>query len=392
VFDLVSCLHATNRGGLEDWVHRYLSSEPWANAGLRDGLRLQRRYWIGPLLLPLDRLERCCGPEPGMKYRVQAEAWELKVSDIAAGLRDCKNLPPLIVEWRSGRLVICDGNHRFAAMVSVGWQHCWIILWCNDRDDYSAACAELVDNCTLPTKDLLLHQLRRDGWVRLPGAVAPSLLRTASAAIELDLARSFDANRQVEYDNISYCPGLRGTAPILELMTHSLARKILDDLLGWDAISHDQGQIAIRRAHNADRAHAPVWHIDGVGSGKNGLAVGDPISNFTALVGVYLTPIESEYAGNFVVWPGSHDRLQAYFRDRGPMAMREGKPEIQLGESIQLLAMPGDMIICHYQLAHTAAVNLSSHDRIAIYFRIWLRDIDTQRWALLTNIWQGWRT
>jgi hypothetical protein len=45
----------------------------------------------------------------------------------------------------------------------------------------------------------------------------------------------------------------------------------------------------------------------------------------------------------------------------------------------------------HYQLAHTAAVNLSDQDRIAIYFRVWLADIDERRWQLLTNVWDGWR-
>jgi hypothetical protein len=42
-------------------------------------------------------------------------------------------------------------------------------------------------------------------------------------------------------------------------------------------------------------------------------------------------------------------------------------------------------------LAHTAAVNLSANDRIAIYFRVWLKEIENRRWELLTNIWNGWR-
>jgi len=154
---------------------------------------------------------------------------------------------------------------------------------------------------------------------------------------------------------------------------------------------HCGGEIAIRRARNADRPYPPVWHIDGVGSGKNGRAIGSTISNFTALVGVYLTAVTGEFAGNFAVWPGSHLRLQSQFRQRGPNAMYEGKPNIGLGQSVQLAAMPGDVIIAHYQLAHTAALNLSCNDRIAIYFRLWLRDIDARRWELLTNIWPGWR-
>jgi ectoine hydroxylase-related dioxygenase (phytanoyl-CoA dioxygenase family) len=50
-----------------------------------------------------------------------------------------------------------------------------------------------------------------------------------------------------------------------------------------------------------------------------------------------------------------------------------------------------DVVLCHYQLAHAAAVNVSPNDRIAVYFRVWLKDIENRRWELLTNIWNGWR-
>ena len=139
MFDVVGCIEAANRGRLDDWVGAYLSAGDWANAGLREGLRLQRRYWIGPLLLPLKRLERCCGPEPSMKYRVPADAWERKVGDMASNLPDPIGIPPLIVEWRAGALVVCDGNHRHAAMSMAEWDSCWAIVWCNNADDYRRA-------------------------------------------------------------------------------------------------------------------------------------------------------------------------------------------------------------------------------------------------------------
>jgi len=390
-FDLASCVIATNSGGIDAWIDRYLSAGPWANEGLRNGLRLQRRIWIGPLRVSLTRLERCCGPEPAMEYVVPAEHWERDIAGLAERLRDPAEVPPLIVEWRSGTLSVRDGNHRAAAMLKAGWTHCWIVVWCNSLSDYESACATIGMPGSMPSSGGLSQHMRRDGWVRLPGAVDPPLVRGALSAVTNDLAHHFDPRRQVDYDNISYCPGLRGTASILDLLIQSPARHYLDDWLGWDALAHDGGQIAIRRARNADRPYPPVWHIDGVGSGKNGLAIGSPISNFTVLVGVYLTPVAGEFAGNFTVWPGSHLQLQSYFRQHGPTAMFEGKPKIDLGESVQLPAMPGDVIIAHYQLAHTAAVNLSCNDRIAVYFRLWLRDIEERRWELLTNIWTGWR-
>jgi hypothetical protein len=28
---------------------------------------------------------------------------------------------------------------------------------------------------------------------------------------------------------------------------------------------------------------------------------------------------------------------------------------------------------------------------IAVYFRVWLRDLGERRWECLTNIWEGWK-
>ena len=231
--------------------------------------------------------------------------------------------------------------------------------------------------------------LRRHGWALFPGAVSNDLVATAIHAIAHDRAHNNDRGRQVEYDNISFCPDLRDKPPIDNLLSRSSARTLLDRALGWDEVSYAPGQIAIRQAHNADKPYVPGPHIDGVPTGINGLEMGSPISNFTALVGVFLTRLDREFAGNLTVWPGSHHRLEQHFRSRGPEAMLEGMPRIDLGDPVQLFANPGDVVLCHYQLAHNAAVNVSSNDRIAIYFRVWLKGIETRRWELLTNIWNG---
>ena len=389
MFDVLSCIDAANCGRLDDWVQRYLGAGRWANPGLRDGLRLQRRYWIGPLRLPLNRLQRCCGPEPGMEFPVPADKWQRHIAEIASGLVDPMGVPPLIIEWRAGALTVCDDNHRHAAMAAAGWDSCWVIVWCNNADDHARA-SRAVDADSAAAAEQRFAQLHRHGWARFPAAVSNDLVAAATRAIRADLADNYQPDRQREYDNISFCPGLRDKAPIARLLTHSSASSILDRALGWDRIDHDRGQIAIRRAHNTERPCPPTPHIDGIPSGANGVAPGG-ISNFTALLGVFLTRVDSEFAGNFTVWPGSHTRLEAHFRHRGRQAMQEGMPQIEFGDPIQLFADPGDVVLCHYQLAHTAAVNLSSRARIAVYFRIWLKGIEQRRWELLTNIWEGWR-
>ena len=101
--------------------------------------------------------------------------------------------------------------------------------------------------------------------------------------------------------------------------------------------------------------------------------------------------MRTEFAGNFTVWPGSHHILEAHFRERGTEALRYGMPCIPLGQPVQLMTEPGDVVLCHYSLAHTAAVNLSSVDRYAVYFRLWLKDMEGRRWHLMTHIWDGWR-
>ncbi len=131
-FDVASCLAAFGAGRLEDWIHGYLAGGPWANPGLSTGLRLQERCWTGPILIRLDALQRCCGPEPEMEFRVEAERWRRKVSGMASQLTDPMQLPPFIVEWRSGHLSVRDGNHRHAAAGLAGWTACWAVVWHND--------------------------------------------------------------------------------------------------------------------------------------------------------------------------------------------------------------------------------------------------------------------
>jgi hypothetical protein len=44
MFDLPPAQQYAREGRIEAWVHAYLGAGYWANQGLSDGLRLQRRW------------------------------------------------------------------------------------------------------------------------------------------------------------------------------------------------------------------------------------------------------------------------------------------------------------------------------------------------------------
>ena len=240
-----------------------------------------------------------------------------------------------------------------------------------------------------------VENFRLHGYVHFKRLLSPALVESARKKIDQDVAKHYDPARLVEYNNRSWCPDLRGAREIKRLFQNDSLQPIADQALGKTGYGFDSGQIAIRKAHSAAEPAAPYAHIDGIPTPHNGLQ-GTGIQNFTALVGVFLTEVKSDFAGNFTVWPGSHLLIERYFRERGPDALAEGMPQIPLGDPVQLHCQPGDAVFCHYELAHTAAVNTSAHDRIAIFFRLWFHDMagpdrSKERWRNLTNIWHGWQ-
>jgi ectoine hydroxylase-related dioxygenase (phytanoyl-CoA dioxygenase family) len=237
-----------------------------------------------------------------------------------------------------------------------------------------------------------------DGYAVFPGLVSRSNMEPAKQKIEQDLRTNYDVNRQAEYDHRSYCPDIRRAPEIAKLSSSPAVSSVVDNALGLKRISWSPAQIAIRKAHNSAIEVPPHPHIDGVPTVENGVA-GAKIQSFTALLGIFLTTVKQDFAGNFTVWPGSHLLLQSHFQREGSVALSQGMPQIPLGLPLQLHSAPGDVILCHYQLGHAAAVNLSDDDRIALFFRLTLHEIDSaidanaesNQWSHLTNIWRGWK-
>lgn len=137
-FDTTGAIACARTGRLEEWIHTYLTSGPWANMPFSDGLKRQNRWWAGPIEVPLASLRRALGPEPDREYVVSINSWLERIIPIAESLSDPLAVPPLIVEYRGGHLSVRDGNHRHGAMQRAGWATCWAVIWHNSEEEYQA--------------------------------------------------------------------------------------------------------------------------------------------------------------------------------------------------------------------------------------------------------------
>lgn len=136
--DTASVQRHAAKGHVEEWVHTYLAGERWANPGLSEGLRKQKRWWNGPLEMDLERLRRVVGPEPPMEYHRDEEGWYRDLRALADSLGGPLSIPPLIAEYKEGDLDLrlADGNTRYGAMTLLGWATCWVIIWYNAEEDF----------------------------------------------------------------------------------------------------------------------------------------------------------------------------------------------------------------------------------------------------------------
>lgn len=125
------------------------------------------------------------------------------------------------------------------------------------------------------------------------------------------------------------------------------------------------------------------YHIDGMGQNK--------LCPFSLLCGVALSDQTVPNMGNLHVFPGSHlhSGLQKYYvekindDDQGEADV--SKPD--LGESVQVLLRPGDIVLAHQLLAHRVGVNTSEHIRYQLYYRVQHKDHEDLKGYIVDDPW-----
>ena len=126
-------------GQLESWIHQYLVSDG-RNVPFSEGLKMHKRYYLGPYLFPTQTFHRCAGPEPEMKYLIDENWWQYRVAELEKSIQADADMPPLIANYVHGRFELNDGNHRHKAYENLGIENVWVIIWITEEKDLEDFC------------------------------------------------------------------------------------------------------------------------------------------------------------------------------------------------------------------------------------------------------------
>lgn len=236
-----------------------------------------------------------------------------------------------------------------------------------------------------------MQSMYENGYVRLEGVVPPVMVREALRAINHSLGeKGMNEADMPILRSQTYCREVTKTPAILDMVNKTPAFEIAESFIAPGRLGRPGGaQIALRFPSMSDRPGKPHPHLDGVGSQYNGTK-SDRVYHFTMLISVVLADVTEPNQGNFTVWPGTHRRFAEYFKQHSPMTLYEGMPKVDMPEPVQVLAKAGDVILTHYQLAHTAGPHLGPNIRYACFFRLYRDDHASFGDRVMTDIWAEW--
>jgi len=235
------------------------------------------------------------------------------------------------------------------------------------------------------------QEIWENGYTVARGVVPPVMVEAAKRAINNSLGEGMEPSQMPTLRAQSYCPEVKNTPVIVDLFNRTPAFSLAESVLGEGNFGPalGGGQIALRFPMLRDPAPKAGPHLDGMSSPTNGVSPGT-IGNFSMLVGVLLSDLPEPNSGNFTVWPGTHRSTAKYFEEHGADAFLEGMPKIEMPEPVQIMGKAGDVVLCHYQVAHGITANSSPNIRYAIFFRLKHKDHDSHHREVLSDIWRDW--
>jgi len=261
--------------------------------------------------------------------------------------------------------------------------------------------------------------LREDGFVRVSGLIPEEvvlnarrevnrLMGSSTKSTDTLKAKTFATHHSItSLINHSAVPHLLSKifgkyVLFLFHLVHSLTTShththFSNRIVGHQSYTQSAGQIALRfpgdMCENKNTCESSIshfnglrkfWHIDGCASDfiKGITDHYGEIHNFDVLVGVLLSDVKTEQAGELCCYKSSHLRLAEYFKDGGKIEDLKQKGNVALpteGKTDSVLkgckvwhglGKTGDVFLANYMTAHFIAPNTSPDIRYAVYFRV----------------------
>ncbi len=238
------------------------------------------------------------------------------------------------------------------------------------------------------------REIHEQGFIKVPGVVPKVMIDAALRAVNHSIGTIGLGGEDME-DNRSafFCAELLEAPVILDLYNRTPVIDIAEDLMGKGNVLPVVSAKPYPRfpLPPGEDAPEPRGHIDGIGSGTNGMPKGVYRRGFTAFAVVYLADLLEPNAGNFTVWPKSHRAYQDYFKEVGHEVLANGMPRIDIPEGpVMVTAEAGDLILAHHQMLHTGGPNASPNVRHAVIARLRHKDAGKIKYQAYTDIWREW--
>jgi hypothetical protein len=139
---LADALAASAQGRLRDWVIAYLRHEG-GNPGLARHLRERPDAFVFLAEHPLGDLKRQTGPEEGMIWRKDRDAWERGIAGFLRRMEHGVMPLPIVATDFWDDLHIADGSHRHEALRRAGIARYWVIFALQHRANRERILASL---------------------------------------------------------------------------------------------------------------------------------------------------------------------------------------------------------------------------------------------------------
>ena len=231
------------------------------------------------------------------------------------------------------------------------------------------------------------------GYVKIPGAISKAMVDTARQAVNHSIGTLGPNGEDMsKHRAAQFCRDLNGAPIIMDLFNASPVISLAESLMGEGNL-----QKPIRGAQVAPRfpnvigniPPEPRGHLDGMGTGMNGMPKGVYRRGFTAFAVIYLADVPEPYSGNFTVWPQSHRFFENYLKREGLETLSSGTPRVDLPEGPDMVTgNAGDLVIAHHQMIHGACHNASPNIRYAAIARLRHIDCDKNGNDCFQDIWR----